>query len=180
VSGYKYYLIIIDDYSHYTWTFPLRLKSDTFTTISNFFAYVRTQFGTSVKVVQCDNGREFDNSLARTFLLSHGAILHMSCPHTSQQNGKAERSLRTVNNIVRSLLFQSSLPPVYWVESLNNATYLLNRHPTKTLGGLTPFFKLYAPNPTTLTFVFLVVHVILIYLPLPQINYLLVHRYVFS
>jgi hypothetical protein len=52
VSGYKYYLVIIDDYSHYTWTFPLRLKSDTFTTISNFFPHVRTQFGASVKAVQ--------------------------------------------------------------------------------------------------------------------------------
>jgi hypothetical protein len=147
VSGYKYYLVIIDDYSHYTWTFPLRLKSDTFTTISNFFPHVRTQFGASVKAVQCDNGREFDNSSARTFFLSHGAILRMSCPHTSQQNGKAERTLRTVNNIVRSLLFQSSLPPVYWVESLNTATYLLNRHPTKTLGGLTPYFALYDTHP---------------------------------
>jgi hypothetical protein len=147
VSGYKYYLVIIDDYSHYTWTFPLCLKSDTFTTISNFFAHVRTQFGASVKAVQCDNGREFDNSSARTFFLSHGAILCMSCPHTSQQNGKAEHTLRTVNNIVRSLLFQSSLPPVYWVESLNTATYLLNRHPTKTLGGLTPFFALYDTYP---------------------------------
>jgi len=105
MSGYKYYLVIIDDFSHYAWTFPLRLKSDTFATISNFFAYVRTQFDTPVKAVQCDNGREFDNSSARTFFLSHGAILRMSCPYTSQQNGKAERALRTINNIVRSLLF---------------------------------------------------------------------------
>jgi hypothetical protein len=37
----------------------------------------------------------------------------MSCPSTSQQNGKAKRSLRTINNILRSLLFQASLPPVY-------------------------------------------------------------------
>lgn len=52
VFGYKYYLIIIDDCSHYAWIFPLRLKSDNFTTISNFFANVRTQFGTPVKAVQ--------------------------------------------------------------------------------------------------------------------------------
>jgi hypothetical protein len=71
----------------------------------------------------------------------------MSCPHTSQQNGKAKCTLHTVNNIVRSLLFQSSLPLVYWVESLNTATYLLNRHPTKTLGGHTPFFALYDTHP---------------------------------
>jgi hypothetical protein len=33
-SGYKYYLVVLDDFSHYLWTFPLRLKSDTFTTLS--------------------------------------------------------------------------------------------------------------------------------------------------
>jgi hypothetical protein len=30
ISGYKYYLVILDDHSHYVWTFPLRVKSDTF------------------------------------------------------------------------------------------------------------------------------------------------------
>jgi hypothetical protein len=40
VSGSKYYLIILDDFTHYSWTFPLKLKFDTFTILSNFFAYV--------------------------------------------------------------------------------------------------------------------------------------------
>jgi hypothetical protein len=40
VSGSKYYLAILDDFTHYLWTFPLKLKSDTFTTLSNFFTYV--------------------------------------------------------------------------------------------------------------------------------------------
>lgn len=148
VSGYKYYLVILDDCSHYIWTFPLRLKSDTFSTLVNFFAYVRTQFGTTIKSVQCDNGREFHNFVARTFFLSHGVALRMSCPYTSQQNGKAERSLRTINDIVRSLLFQASLPPVYWVEALHTATYLVNRLPTKTLASSTPYFHLHSTPPT--------------------------------
>jgi hypothetical protein len=62
VSGSKYYLVILDDFTHYLWTFPLQLKSDTFTTLSNFFFYVATQFGSTVKAIQCDNGHEFDNS----------------------------------------------------------------------------------------------------------------------
>ena len=66
VSGFKYYLVILDDRSHYLWTFPLRLKSDTYATLTHFFAYVQTQFGVTVKAVQCDNGKEFDNSSART------------------------------------------------------------------------------------------------------------------
>jgi hypothetical protein len=35
VLGYKYYPVILDDFTHYLWTFPLKLKSDTFTTLSN-------------------------------------------------------------------------------------------------------------------------------------------------
>jgi hypothetical protein len=42
VSGFKYYLVIIDDCSHFVWTFPLHLKSNTFPVLSNFFAFVLT------------------------------------------------------------------------------------------------------------------------------------------
>jgi hypothetical protein len=42
LSGYKYYLVILDDFSHFLWTFPLRLKSDTFTTLTHSFAWVST------------------------------------------------------------------------------------------------------------------------------------------
>jgi hypothetical protein len=148
ISGYKYYLVILDDCSHYLWTFPLRLKSDTFSTLTQFFAYVSTQFGVTIKSVQCDNGREFDNSSSRTFFATHGVTLRMSCPHTSPQNGKAERIIRTTNNILRSLLFQASMPPSYWVEALHTATYLFNRHPTKTLASTTPFFALFKLQPS--------------------------------
>jgi hypothetical protein len=53
VSGFKYYLLVLDGCSHYSWTFPLRVKSDTFSALANFFSYVHTQFGTMVKAVQC-------------------------------------------------------------------------------------------------------------------------------
>jgi hypothetical protein len=148
VSGYKYYLVILDDCTHYTWTFPLRLKSGTFGVLSTFFSFVRTQFNSPIKAVQCDNGREFDHSSARTFFLTHGVVLRLSCPYTSQQNGRVERTLRTINNILRSLLFEVSLPPVYWADTLHTATYLINRHPTKTLDGRTPYLALYGTQPS--------------------------------
>jgi hypothetical protein len=75
VSGSKYYLVILDDFTHYLWTFSFKQKSDTFTTLSNFFAYAATQFSCTVKAIQCDNIREFDNSSTRTFLLSKGTQL---------------------------------------------------------------------------------------------------------
>jgi histone deacetylase 1/2 len=181
VSGYKYYLVTLDDYSHFLWTFPLKLKSDTFPTLSHFFAYAHTQFGASIKAIQCDNGREFDNSSSRTFFLTHGAQLRMSCPYTSAiqcdngrefdnsssrtaflthgaqlrmscpytsaQNGKAERIIRSTNNMICSLLFQAHAPAAYWAEALHTATHLLNVLPTKTLRFSTPHLALFGIEP---------------------------------
>jgi hypothetical protein len=113
VSGSKYYLFILDDFTHYLWSFQLKLKSDTFTTLSNFFAYVSTQFGRPIKAIQCNNGHEFDNSSTRIFLLSNGTQLRMLCPYTSPQNGKAERIIRLVNIVIHTLLIQVSLPGSY-------------------------------------------------------------------
>ena len=73
-------------------------------TLLHFFAWVSTQFGLTIKAVQCDNGREFDNNASRSFFLSRGVQLRMSCPYTSPQNGKAERMIRTTNDVMRTLL----------------------------------------------------------------------------
>jgi hypothetical protein len=110
MSGYKYYLVVVDDFSHYSWTFPLRAKSEAFPTLSHLFTWVSTQFGLTIKAVQCDNSREFDNSTSCAFFLSSGVHLRMSFPYTSSQNDKAERMIHTTNDIMRTLLLQASLP----------------------------------------------------------------------
>src|SRR5688572_15353571 len=46
--------------------------------------------------------------------------------------------IQSVNNVVHSFLFQASMPPSYWVESLHIATHLLNILPTKTLSSSAP------------------------------------------
>jgi transposase InsO family protein len=148
LSGYKYYLVILDDFSHFLWTFPLRLKSDTFTTLTHFFTWVSTQFHRPVRALQCDNGREFDNHASRSFFLTHGIQLRLSCPYTSAQNGRVERMIRTTTNMIRCLLFQASLPASYWAEALHTATHLLNCLPSKAVSHPTPYFALYDTAPT--------------------------------
>jgi transposase InsO family protein len=95
------------------WTFPLHRKSDTYDTLINFVAYACTQFNLPVMSLQTDNGTEFVNSTLVECLARHGIHLHMSCPYTSSQNGKAERALRTLDDITRTLLFQAYMPPAY-------------------------------------------------------------------
>jgi hypothetical protein len=82
ISMCKYYLFILDDHSHFVWTFLLRVKSDIFPTLSIFFAFVFTQFGRTIKTVQCDNIREFDNASSHALFASSRVILQMYCPYT--------------------------------------------------------------------------------------------------
>jgi hypothetical protein len=114
----------------------------------NFFTYVATQFGSTVKAIQCNNGREFDNSSTRTFLLSKGTQLRMSCPYTSSQNGKVEHIIRFVNNVIRMLFIQASLLGRYWAEGLHTATYLLNRLPSKMIQAACPHLTLFDSAPS--------------------------------
>jgi hypothetical protein len=141
-------LVILNDFTHYLWTFPLKQKSETFTTLSNFFAYVATQFSCTVKAIQCDNRREFDNSSTRTFLLSKGAQLWMLCPYTSPQNSKVERIIHTINNVICTLLIQASLPGRYWAEGLHTVVYMLNHLPTKTISVAYPHVALFGSAPS--------------------------------
>jgi hypothetical protein len=83
ISGYKYYLVILDDHSHFVWTFSLCVKSIPFLLCQILFAYIFTQFDCTIKVVQCDNGCEFDNASSRAFFATKGVIMQMSCPYTS-------------------------------------------------------------------------------------------------
>jgi hypothetical protein len=114
-----------------------------FLTLSKKFAFIFTQFDCTIKALQCDNGHEFDNASSRAFFASSGVILRMSYRYTSSQNGKVERSLHTINNILHSLLFHDSMPARYWVEVLHTAMYLLNHLPCKAINAPYPYVALY-------------------------------------
>jgi histone deacetylase 1/2 len=139
--------VLIDDFTHFTWTFPIRQKSDVFHILRSFLAYTKTQFGLPLLALQTDNGREFGSNALRLLLSAHGVAFRLSCPHTSQQNGKAERILRTLNDCVRTLLIHSAAPLEFWAEALATATHLINRRPCRAMGTTTPFELLFGVPP---------------------------------
>nr|XP_040251903.1 uncharacterized protein LOC120968940 [Aegilops tauschii subsp. strangulata] len=137
-TGYLYYLVILDDFTHYVWTFPLRRKSDALATLTAFYSYVTTQFGRPILALQTDNGKEFDNVAVRNLLASHGTIFRLTCPYTSQQNGRAECVPRTLNDCVRTLLFHSYVPTRFWPDALATANLLINIRPCRSRWNYTP------------------------------------------
>jgi len=59
VSGHRYFLTLVDDYSRFTWIIFLKLISETRKHIINFVSYIENQFKTKLKCLRSDNGCEF-------------------------------------------------------------------------------------------------------------------------
>ncbi|KAJ9538099.1 LOW QUALITY PROTEIN: hypothetical protein OSB04_030832 [Centaurea solstitialis] len=116
--------------------------------LKTFRAHVLNQFKIDIQLYQCDNGREFNNQPFLDFLKTHGIKIRFSCPYTSQQNGKAERTIRTINNTLRTSLIQASLPPKFWVEALLSSVHTFNLLPSTTIQYKTPFEVLFGFFPT--------------------------------
>ena len=62
VSGYKYYVVFVDDFSRYTWIYPLHTKSDVYACFIKFKIPVEKQFSHPIKQLQSDGGGEFTSN----------------------------------------------------------------------------------------------------------------------
>src|SRR5690606_12977688 len=69
-------------------------------------------------------------------------------PHTSQQNGKSERMIRTLNNVIRALLFQAQMSPTFWAEALHVVVHITNILPSSSIDHNTPYTLLFGHKPT--------------------------------
>jgi transposase InsO family protein len=68
IGGSKYCLVIVDDYSRFTWVFFLQEKSQTQETLKGFLRRAQNEFGLRIKKIRSDNGTEFKNSQIEGFI----------------------------------------------------------------------------------------------------------------
>jgi histone deacetylase 1/2 len=107
-GGYKYYVSFVDDYSPFCWIYLLKNKSDVEQVFYAFQAHVERLLNTKIKAVQSDWGGEYQR-LHRHFQRT-GISHRVPYPHTSQQNGIAERKHRHLVETGLALLAHSSIP----------------------------------------------------------------------
>jgi transposase InsO family protein len=62
VGGNLYCLVIVDDYSRYTWVFFLQEKSEVASIFKKFAKKAQNEFECKIKKIRSDNGKEFDNT----------------------------------------------------------------------------------------------------------------------
>jgi len=145
--GHNYYVLFIDDYSRFTWLYPLKLKSDFYDTFIQFQKFVENQYSSRINFFQSDGGAEFTSNCFKTHLRTSGIHHQLSCPYTPAQNSRAERKHRHVTETGLALLFHSHTSPRFWVDAFSTAAYIINRLPAPLLEGKSPFELLYGSPP---------------------------------
>nr|GEW03517.1 retrovirus-related Pol polyprotein from transposon TNT 1-94 [Tanacetum cinerariifolium] len=91
INGKKYVLVIIDDYTRYTWTLFLRSKDETPEVLKDFLIMIQQNLQTLVTSVRTDRGIEFLNKTHHAFFKKEGIEHQTSIPRTPEQNIIVER-----------------------------------------------------------------------------------------
>ncbi|GJW89335.1 retrovirus-related pol polyprotein from transposon TNT 1-94 [Tanacetum coccineum] len=148
-GGNFYTLVIVDDYSRYTWTRFLKHKNEAFDHFEILSKKIQNQKGCPIISIRTDHGREFDNEVQfGAFCDANGITHNFSAPRTPQSNGVVERKNRTLQEMSRTLLNEQSIPQKFWCNAVDTSTYILNRILIRPFLGKTPYelFKGRKPN----------------------------------
>ena len=146
-GGKSYFMLIVDDYSRFMWIELLTSKAEALSYFKKFRTASELESGRRLKALRSDRGGEFNSRAFVVFCEDHGIRHNTTAPYTPQQNGVVERRNQTVVEMARCLLKSMNVPPRFWREAVTTAVYILNRSPTKSLQGQTPYQAWYGKKP---------------------------------
>jgi transposase InsO family protein len=127
IGGSKYVLVILDDFSRFTWVFFLQDKYETQGTLKRFLRRAQNEFELKVKKIRNDNGSEFKNLQVEEYLEEEGIKHEFSAPYTPQQNGVVERKNMTLIDMARTMLGEYKTPERFWLKAMNTTCHAINR-----------------------------------------------------
>ncbi|GKD83574.1 retrovirus-related pol polyprotein from transposon TNT 1-94, partial [Tanacetum coccineum] len=87
IIGKRYVLVIVDDYSRYTWVHFLRSKDEAPEVIKTFLKRITVLLQSPIIIVRTENGTEFKNQVLQQYFNSVGISHQTSSVRTPQQNG---------------------------------------------------------------------------------------------
>ncbi|GJZ51965.1 retrovirus-related pol polyprotein from transposon TNT 1-94 [Tanacetum coccineum] len=132
VNRKKYILVIVDDYSRFTW----------------------------VKCLRTDNRAEFVNQTLHEYYDKVGISHETSVARSPQQNGFVERSNRTLTEVARTMLIYAKAPLFLWAEAVATPCYTQNRSIIRLSHEKTPYELLHDKLPD-LSFSMYLVHFVI-------------------
>nr|GFB30443.1 hypothetical protein [Tanacetum cinerariifolium] len=110
INGKQYMLVVVDDYSRYTWVFFLHSKDEASEVIISCIKKTQVNLQLQVQRLRTDNGTEFKNKTLAKFFDEVCITQQFSAARTPQQNGVVERRNRTLVESARTMLTFANLP----------------------------------------------------------------------
>jgi transposase InsO family protein len=125
-GGNLYCLVIVDDFSRYTWVFFLHDKSEVSSIFKKFAKKAQNEFDFKIKKIRSDNGKEFDNTNILEYCDEIGIKHEVYAIYTPQQNGIVERKNMTLITLARTMIDEYNTLERFWAEAINTACYASN------------------------------------------------------
>nr|GEW21961.1 putative reverse transcriptase domain-containing protein [Tanacetum cinerariifolium] len=107
INEKKYILVIIDDYSRFTWVKFLRSKDETLEVVIKFLQQIQVGLNKTVRYICTDNGTEFVNKALTEYYERIGIFHQKTVPRTPRQNSVVERWNRTLVEATQTMLIFS-------------------------------------------------------------------------
>jgi hypothetical protein len=148
-NNYKFFILFFDDCTSFGWIVLLRRKSKADQAIRQFIAMVKNQFRKVIHEFMIDAGGEFKSEGLRTFLKELGNNILTSVSHMHQQNGCAERFIRTIVEKAQAICLEACIPQNWWEFAVNYAVHVYNCTPLRCSSNdyKTPFERLHCTKP---------------------------------
>jgi len=147
IGGNLYCLVIVDDFSRYTWVFFLQDKSEVTSIFKKFAKKAQNEYQVPLIKIRSDNGTEFVNSKIEEYCDEMGIKHELSATYTPQQNGVVERKNRTLITMARTMLDEYDTHEKFWAEAINTACYASNRLYPHRLLKKTPYELIVGRKP---------------------------------
>nr|GEZ51944.1 putative ribonuclease H-like domain-containing protein [Tanacetum cinerariifolium] len=147
VNGKKYILVIVDDYSRFTWVKCLRSKNKAPYFIIKFLKMIQVRLKTPVHQIRTYNGTEFVNQTPREYYEKFGISHETSVARSPQQNGVVERRNRTLTEAASTMLIYVKASLFLWAEAVATACYTQNRSIIRLRHEKTPYELLHDKLP---------------------------------
>jgi hypothetical protein len=146
-SGSLYAMNIVDDFSSYTWTIPLKHKGKACAAIQTWHKAVENQIDDKLKIILMDNGELLSRDVLK-WCSDNGIEHQLTAPYTSSNNGQAERLHRTLLGKARAMCLACDAPASLWDEFVSTASYLTTLTASSTIGGKMPYKVWYSKIPS--------------------------------
>ncbi|CAI7795101.1 unnamed protein product [Closterium sp. NIES-54] len=147
-DGSLYFLLLKDRKTRFVWVRPIAKKSDVLLEFQKWLVLVERQTKKLVLMLRSDREGEFLGKKFTDFVDGKGIVHDLTCPYTPQQNGMAEREMRTVVESVRTMLLHMGMQHHWWHLALRQAVWVRNCLERSTVPpGTTPYQLLTGQKP---------------------------------